>query len=323
MAIPDAEDQLSLADVQAMAEQVRNWGRWGPDDELGTVNHVGAEAIVRAAGLVRKGQVFSLALPFDRQLPLGVTGSSRFLPIHLMLTSGADALAGGQDHLKGVRYSDDVIIMPLQCGTQWDGLAHNFDRGQMWNGYDMRLVGSSGAARNGIEKLADRVVGRGVLLDVPRSLELEWLEPGYRVTAQVLDDCLIAQGIEVGLGDFVLVRTGHIASRRAAGTWGDYSGGHAPGLTLDTAAWLHERRVAAVATDTWGAEVRPNETTLVDQPWHILAISNMGLLVGEIFDLDGLAADCAEDGTYEFLFVAPPLPFTGAVGSPVNPLAIK
>lgn len=313
----------TLTEVQTLGEQLRNWGRWGDDDEVGTVNHVTAEAIVRSARLVRKGSVFTLALPFDRNLPLGVTGSRRFLPIHMMLTSGADALAGGQEHLKGVRYSDDVIIMPLQCGTQWDGLAHNFDREQMYNGFDMRLVDGAGARRNGIQNLSDRVVGRGVLLDVPRVLGIPWMEPGDRVTAEVLQRCVDTQEVEVGVGDYVLVRTGHMAQCRAAGGWGTYSGGHAPGLTLDTAAWLHERDVAAVATDTWGAEVRPNETSSVDQPWHIVAISNMGLLVGEIFDLDALADDCADDDVHEFLFVAPPLPFTGAVGSPVNPLAIK
>ena len=107
------------------------------------------------------------------------------------------------------------------------------------------------------------------------------------------------------------------------GGWGDYAGGDAPGLSFHTATWLHERQIAAVATDTWGMEVRPNEIPNTYQPLHQVLIPNMGLLVGEIFDLDGLAEDCARDGVYEFQFVAPPLPVTGAVGTPVNPLAIK
>ena len=119
----------------------------------------------------------------------------------------------------------------------------------------------------------------------------------------------------------MLIRTGHLGVRR--GDWGDYSGGPAPGLGLSTLDWIADNDIAAVATDTWGAEVIPNETPGVFQPFHIVAIPNMGLLIGEMFDLEELASDCAEDGVYEFFFVAPPLPFTGAVGSPVNPVAIK
>ena len=114
-----------------------------------------------------------------------------------------------------------------------------------------------------------------------------------------------------------------MAMCRARGGWGDYAGGDAPGLSFWTAEWIHRRELAALATDTWGMEVRPNEIPDTYQPLHQVLIPHMGLLVGEIFDLDALAADCARDKVYDFLFVAPPLPITGAVGSPVNPLAIK
>ena len=110
---------------------------------------------------------------------------------------------------------------------------------------------------------------------------------------------------------------------RSQGSWEGYAGGDAPGLALATAPWLHEKEVAAVATDTWGVEVRPNEPPNTFQPFHMVLIRDMGLLLGEMFQLDDLAEDCAADGTYEFLLVAPPIPFTGAVGSPVNPIAIK
>jgi kynurenine formamidase len=124
-------------------------------------------------------------------------------------------------------------------------------------------------------------------------------------------------------GDIVLIRTGQIAQVRSEGSWGSYSGGPAPGLSLTVAEWLATHEVAGYATDTWGTEVIPNETTDVFQPLHCVVIVNMGMLVGEIFDLEALADDCAEDGVYEFMFVAPPLPITGAVGSPINPQAIK
>jgi kynurenine formamidase len=114
-----------------------------------------------------------------------------------------------------------------------------------------------------------------------------------------------------------------MAQCRDAGSWGSYAGGSAPGLALDTALWIHDRELAAIATDTWGMEVQPNETEDVFQPLHIILIVHTGLLVGEIFELEGLADDCAADGRYEFLISAAPLPITGAVGSPVNPVAVK
>ena len=142
------------------------------DDEIGTLNFTTPEDIVDAARLVRKGRVFSLALAFDANGPQGGKSNypamGRFNPIHLMLRTGTDAYSGVLDH-RGIRGADDVIIMPLQAGTQWDGLAHIFYEDRMYNGYDCRLVTTGGAARNGIEKTRDKMVGRGVLLDVARA----------------------------------------------------------------------------------------------------------------------------------------------------------
>ena len=310
-----------LKDVLEMGRQCRNWGRWGPDDEVGTLNFITAEKIREAAALVRQGKVIDTALPYDMDGPQ--TGGRRFNPIHTMIATGTDAAAGAQEWIPGLRYADDLISMPLQCGTQWDGLSHVFAEGKMFNGHDMTLVHSGGADKNGIDKMSDRVCSRGVLLDIPRHRGVDWLEPGYGVGIAELEDCARQEGVSIGQGDIVLIRTGHMAMCRAAGSWAGYAGGDSPGLTLETGPWLFEREVAAIATDTWGMEVRPNETPDCMQPLHLVLIPNMGLLVGEIFDLDRLAEDCAADGVYEFMYVAPPLPFTGAVGSPLNGYAIK
>lgn len=311
-----------MADVlDEYCERFRNWGKWGPDDEAGTTNYITAAKIVEAARLVRQGKVISLALPYDANGPQ--TGSfSRVNPIHTMLATGTDHLGGAQPFPRGLGYSDDMISMPLQCGTQWDGLSHIFHNGRMWNGYSAAEVTSGGARKNGIEKLRDRVISRGVLLDVARTKGVETLQPGYAVTSVDLDETARHENVRIGEGDIVLLRTGYLGYCRANG-WGAYAGGDAPGLSFDTAPWLHEKRIAAIATDTWGVEVRPNQLPDSFQPMHLVMVVNMGLLVGEIFALDELAADCAADGVYEFLFVAPPLPFTGAVGSPINPLAVK
>lgn len=210
--------------------------------------------------------------------------------------------------------------MPNQSGTQRDALCHIFFEGQLWNGRSAALVTANGAAANAITSYVDRIAMRGVLLDVARNKGVEALEPGYAVGVDDLEATAATAGVALRKGDAVLVRTGFLGARR--GRWGDCAGGPAPGLSLHTAPWLHRHQVAAIVSDTWGIEVRPNEVGLF-QPLHIVALVRMGLAFGEIFDLDALARDCAGDGVYECFFVAPPLPITGAAGAPVSALASK
>lgn len=317
-----------IADVRRYAQKHTNWGRWGADDERGTLNHVRPQDVIAAAGLVRTGRVHSLALPFDQNGPQR-GNFNRFNPIHLMTRDGADAIAGtavrdfygGNDrHFRG---TDDLVILPLQSGTQWDSLAHVVFENKIYNGYGADQVSSKGALRNDVCGASDAMVGRGVLLDVPRSKGLPWLEPGTAITGDDLEQAARAAGVEVRRGDHVMVRTGAIAQVRERGEWGEYAGGAAPGLGLASVDWIAEHEIAALATDTWGMEVLPNETPDVFQPLHIILIVHLGLWIGEIWDLEGLAEDCAADGVYEFMFCGPSLPFTNAVGSPVNPMAIK
>ncbi len=312
-----------MADIiRETGKRLRNWGKWGPEDERGTLNYITTDRIVLAAGLVKRGAVFSLAIPFNAKGPQ-INQPRRFNPIHRMMITGPDCTTGAIPFPGGVGFSDDMVIMPLQCATQWDALSHCFEDGTMYNGYSANEVSSRGARRNGIDKVANGIVSRGVLLDIARAKGVQWLEPGYAITADDLDAALAAQRVTVGAGDVLLVRTGHMTLCEHRGGWGDYAGGHAPGLSFHTADWVSQSQIAAIATDTWGMEVRPNEFPDTYQPLHQVFIPNMGLTIGEIFYLDVLAADCATDGVYEFFFVAPPLPITGAVGSPINPLAIK
>jgi kynurenine formamidase len=319
--------QHSIDDVREIAQACSNWGRWGDDDEYGTLNLVQSHHVAQGAATVTQGEIISLALPFDQSGPQN--GSfGRFNPIHLMIRDGNDALAnttprdfyGGKDQY--FRSSDDMIIMPLQCGTQWDALGHVIFEGKIYNGFDASWVSSLGALRGDITKACERMAGRGVLLDVARWQGVDALEPGFVIGADQLTECAHAQATDVGEADFLLIRTGQVGAVRRRGAWEDYAGGDAPGLGLSAARWLREREVAAVATDTWGMEVRPNETLDVFQPLHIILIAHMGLWVGEIFDLERLGERCAELNRFEFFFSAAPLPFTRAVGSPVNPLAI-
>ncbi len=314
---------LSARTVREWGEHYSNWGRWGADDERGALNFITPERVRAACALPRRGQVISCALPFDANGPQTGRGA-RHNPIHVMLADGGDAVSGAQNHLPGgFRYADDAVTMPLQCGTQWDALSHVFYDGRMYNDRDIRLVTSRGALANSIDKIADGVVGRGVLLDLARHRRARWLEDGTPILPAELDACAEQQGVLVEPGDVVLVRTGQLSRCRETGSWEGYAGGPAPGLSVHCARWLFEREVAAVASDTFALEVSPSEVPDCIYPLHMISLRNTGVLFGEIFDLDPLAEACAADGAWVFLFVAPPLPITGAVGSPINPLAIR
>src|SRR5207244_2882104 len=286
--------RLTKADVLKKAEDLKNWGKWGPDDELGVLNYVTPEDIVNAAKLVRKGKVFRLGLNLDEK----------------------------HDVTPGLRYADDAINLPTQAATQWDALSHVFLGDKMWNGYPASLVDSRGAHKNGIEKLANKMVGRGVLLDVARHKGVDCLDDGYPITVADLDGTAHMQGVEVRRADFVIIRTGQMEDRLRKGEWGGYAGGPAPGLAFETLDWIHGRQIAGICSDTWGIEVRPNDTEPdVFQPWHWVTIPAIGIVHGEIFYLEELAADCAADRVYEFFFCAPPLVLTRGTGSPINPQA--
>ncbi len=166
------------------------------------------------------------------------------------------------------------------------------------------------------------MVGRGVLLDVARFKGSKFLEDGYGISSDELEACAKAQGVVVRSGDFVIVRTGQMERCLELGKWGGYAGGNAPGLRFETADWIRRTDMAAICCDTWGCEVRPNESDEASQPWHWVVIPKIGISMGEIFYVKDLAEDCAMDGVYEFFFCAPPLPITKAVGSPINPIAI-
>ncbi|MEV6346206.1 cyclase family protein [Actinoplanes sp. NPDC051851] len=304
----------------------RNWGRWGEDDVLGTLNFIDDEKRARAASLVRRGRSISLAQRFGEDGPQnGFRG--RINPQHYMKDTGSDAWAETQGFPHGFGGCDDHVVMPLQSSTQWDGLGHIFDRKQAWNGRPCTIVDGTGDHVTGIENMASQFVSRGVLLDAGRALgENGELPDGFAITEEHLEQIISLQGptSAVGRGDIVLLRTGQLGRCRRQGSWGDYAGGAAPGFSFTSLGWLHRTEIAAAATDTWGFEVRPYEFPgHVFSPVHQIAIPNMGLLLGEMFDLEELGEECAADGVYEFLLVAGPLPVTGAVGAPVNPIAVK
>jgi len=318
-------DLILGAVEDALAEarrKYRNWGRWGPDDALGTLNYIDDTKRASAAALARTGRAFSLAIELTRTGP-GSGGS----PVHTMLDSSAEAAAGDQGYPHGFGDADDVVFMPLRSGTHWDGLGHVFDNTLAWNGrHRAEVVTAAGDRATGAERQAAAFVSRGVLLDVGRVIGGGSLPDGHAITDDQIRATIRAQGpsARVARGDIVLVRTGQLARCRGMGDWAGYASGPAPGLSFASLAWLHGSEIAAVATDTFAVEVRPPEFGApCVSPLHQIAIPNIGLFLGEMFDLEPLADDCTADGVYEFLLVAAGLPIAGGVGLPVNPIAIK
>ncbi len=312
MPVPDAFTEV--------AARVRNWGRWGPEDEIGTLNLIDDAARRRGAAAVVSGRPFALGLPLSESegIQLGFI-EGRVNPTRTMVQVNQPVNADQPDW---VCFSEDVLTLATQCATHWDGLAHSSYGGVIYNGYPATTVSGTGAARCGIDR-AGTVVSRGVLLDVARALGRDVLEPGYAIMPRDLDAASDLAGLAIEPGDIVLVRTGqmvHLAPERrdlVAYTW------PSPGLTIETAEWFHRHDVAAVATDTLVFEVYPSQYDEAYLPVHLLHLVEMGLTQGQNWVLDALAADCAADGRYTFLLDATPLPLTAGLGSPLNPVALK
>lgn len=305
----------------AIAAQVNNWGRWGDDDELGTVNLVDDRARLRAAAAVRSGRAFALGLPLSEEqgIQVGLV-PGRVNPVRTMVTVN-EPLSADPDWICA---SEDVVTMALQAATHWDALAHVSYGGRLYNGHPSSSVSEAGAALCAVDKLGT-LVTRGLLLDVARAKGVVSLEGGYPITPEDLDEACSRQSVEPEPGDVVLVRTGHMVhlsggrSKRALLAYAF----PAPGLGMECATWFHAHDIAAVATDTLALEVFPCEDEAVYLPVHLLHLVEMGLTQGQNFALDALAEDCVADGQYTFLFDGTPMPFTNALGSPVNPVAVK
>ena len=316
---------VSRDEFDRLRETHRRWARWGAEDQLGALNLVTADKVAAAARLVRKGTVISLAHPIGKNGPTRFL-DGRFAPVFTLTTSGDDVRRFYDEGGVGARFTDDIITMPLQTSTHWDALSHAFHDGQMYNGRGPEHVRTAGAAASDVTVAAERMVGRGVLLDVPGLTGRRHLEVGEAIEAVDLEGCCRVHAVDVQPGDFVLVRTGRLGLSARSGEWGpEWNAGANCGLGVSAAVWLLEHDVAAVASDTFSVEIIPAQTRDAGEraPGHVLLLQGAGIYLGEFWALDALAADCAADGVYEFLLVAAPLLVDGAVGSPCNPQALK
>lgn len=303
------------AEFHDIARRVNNWGRWGADDEIGTLNLITDEVVRRAAASVLSGLRVPLALPLRQD---GVqTGMipGRVNPLHTMVQINQELFGPGT-----VACSDDAVTMGLQAGTHWDALTHVSHSGKLYNGRPADTVTAhSGATFGGIDK-PRHIVSRGVLLDVARALGVERLDGGHAVTPEDLEAAEEMSGTKVGPGDIALVRTGQIrlylAGDREAYAF------PSPGLSVRTPEWFHARDVAAVANDTLTFEIFPPEIEGLWLPVHALDLVEMGMLQGQNWNLEELSTACGQLGRHAFLLSAMPEPFVGGTGTPVAPVAI-
>jgi len=303
-----------------IGKRLSNWGRWGAEDRIGTLNHITPERLVAAGGEIRSGRLVPLGLSV-RSAGVQPTPnpSGRINPVHLISMSPADFQDPARDGVFGV---DDYIFMPLQSVTQWDGLGHIGYDELFYNGVPASSITTRrGSTELSIDQIARRgIAGRGVLLDIARLRGVDRLAAGEDITPEDLQAAEARQGVEVGPGDIVLVRTGWLQTFFAESANAYWNG--SPGLTLDCAGWLHRRDASAVASDNWGVECFQPNATRHPLPFHCVAIRDMGLTLGEIFVLDELGEACEQAGRWSFFFTAPPLLVEGGVGSPITPLAI-
>jgi kynurenine formamidase len=309
-------------------DQINNWGVWGKDDQRGAANFITPERVLAAARQIKIGKLFSLAIPIDMNGPVF---PGRLTPHHTMVVSGADYEVGGEGLSFGqYRFADDYIYMPLQGSTQWDALSHGWYGDTLYNGVPQSAIrgapAAGGATRLGIENVRDGLVGRGVLIDV-LAYKGGKMKRGYSIRRADLEGALEQQETQVRPGDIVLVRTGvvpHFYTLKTPAERVEFWDKPQAGIASDVVPWLKENLITAMATDNIAFERMPNE----DDPEHMAPLHgnllrDMGVYIGEIWWLEELAEDCAQDKRYEFFLAAQPLNIPGAVGSPLNPIAIK
>jgi kynurenine formamidase len=313
-----ARTKVSVAEFEEIFESVKNWGRWGLDDELGTLNYVTPEKVREAAALVHSGRRVSLSIPINK-----VAGPDNPMPATLLLVQGHDVPVDAS----GVRFGLDWLGIAAHgdCHTHVDALCHISYNGLTYNGHPAaEVLRTNGATAQDTAAYHAGIVGRGVLLDVPRHLGVDWLEPGEAVTRAQLEECAAAESVEIGQGDFLVFRTGHHRRRLELGPWDNSPppvGEGKAGLHVDTIPWLHERRIAGFLPDGDGEAV-PSVVDGITYPIHPLQVAAMGMLVSDSLQLEDLVAACEEEGRYEFMVVGLPLRLPGATGSPWNPIAI-
>jgi kynurenine formamidase len=301
--------------MQQIFDQVKNWGRWGKEDQRGALNFITPEKCARAAALIEDGESLSLAL----DLPVQPAVDNPHPALHMMLMAG-DACT--LDEFGGLQQTADFIGVSFHgmASTHIDALCHVLVKGRMYNGFEAADVRSTGALRNSIMSAKDGIASRGVLLDIPRLRGLRWLEIGTAVSVDELEAAEKAQGLRVEEGDVLLVATGRHERRAELGAWSPLEG--LAGLHPECIPWLHERRVAVLGSDGISDALPGARIPNWPVPVHQCGIAGMGLHLLDDLDLRALGAACARRKRFAFFLLVAPLRVDKGTGSPVNPSAV-
>jgi kynurenine formamidase len=306
-------------DVIGYVKALSNWGRWGAEDQLGTINLITPAKRAGAARLVKDG----VAVTGARPIVTDVTADTTFQVMRFMVDSGEGRDTASADRLLARRGASEFIGMVFHgyTVTHVDSPAHFFWDGKLYNGRSCNLVTSrEGATVEAIELLHDGVVSRGVLLDVARTRGVRWLGPGEGVMPEDLEAAEQAAGVRVESGDILVVRTGYYGRRLAEGPVNPTQAG-SPGPHAALLPWLKERGVAVWGSDTHN-DVTPTPYPAMGHPFHIGALVGLGLWLVDNMNLEDLARACAERNRWEFLLTLAPLRLRNVTGSPVNPIAL-
>jgi kynurenine formamidase len=315
-------DAPDMTDV--LADAPTNWGKWGADDEVGALNYLTADEVMRGVRHIQKGEVFTLQRligdPKGDPVWPGRTPAER---TQILDESNWDS-DGAPQFPGGLHYADDKINAFLQGSTQYDALGHLWYDGKIWNGYDARTT-VGGLSKASVVPIAERgVVGRGILLDIARWRGKNTLDKGETFTHEDLMACAEAQGTKIEKRDILIIRTNFLQLFHDQGD-AFYEGFNEPGLVYspELVQWFQDMEIPNLATDTIANEVTYDPNNGVALPLHCALMRNLGVTLTEICDLEKLAANCAEDGQYTFFYAAAPLKVSLAAGSPVNPMVIK
>ena len=307
-----ATDSMAIDEFEALRTWLSEQARWGQADRLGALNHITPAEIVAATAEVRLGRTVSLASPIVGE----ATADNPEPAVHRMTSEpGAD-----MDD-EGLHFALDRLTMNVHgnADTHLDALCHVVYQGRLHNDVPASVLGTAGAETLSVNTVRDGIVGRGVLLDIPRLRGVPWLEPGDHVTADELVAAERAQHVRVGQGDLLLVRVGHRKRRDELGPW-DVAKTRA-GLDPRAAQLLAERQVAVLGSDS-NSDTAPSDTPGVAFPVHVLAIQALGLPLVDYLQLEELLPLCEQHDRWSFLCVVAPLRVPGATGSPVNPIAV-
>ena len=300
--VPDVTSET----IDRWMTELSNRGRWGADDELGTLNLITPQHRVRAAGLVREGITVSLSHDYLKERAADATSPW-----------SAELLGNPAAGYLSDRYT---IAYHGYAHSHMDALCHNSLDGVMYNGFSRTSVDSTaGCTRLGITNAKQGIVSRGVLMDIARLRGVDYMEPGTPIYIEDLEAWERQTGITVGPGDVLFIRAGRWARRAEQGPWA--TGRTAAGLHASVMPWLRERGVAMLGSD-YTNDVLPSMVEGVSQPVHLLTLVAMGMWLFDNLDLEALAETAAAQNRWEFMFVAAPLAVPGGTGAPLNPLAV-